>query len=197
MKRILMLSVAFLLSMGMLFAAAETLGGSQAAEFALNLASGEGLTPSYKAGFSKGPVDAVTDSVDDITSATMTINKDGDAELSADTYVYWQIQSNEALNIKLTWDEKMTGTNDSGNKLTWTVKSVPVRTENATDDGTGSESAIDDKILDRSSEAIANKKFKYATAGSQKLTITVEDAVNSITDDYSGTLTLSINSVGA
>ena len=194
MKRILVLSVAFLLAAGMLFAAVDSLGGSQGADFSLDLLTGTDLTSSYKAGFAHSAVDAVTDEVTDITSAPMTIDGNGDAILKTDTYVYWQIQSNTALNITLTWDDEMEGT-DPDNTLAWSVSSAPVRAQNA-DDGVASKDAIENKILDRTSAAIANKTFKYGTAGSQKLTITVDDAVNAVTDDYTGTLTLTINSIG-
>ena len=146
-------------------------------------------------GFSPEAVYSLDADVNGQSTANLTIS-DGVGTLvgSEERYIFWQIASPNALEISLSWPEKMKGTLPD-NYLGWSITTaLPVNQQVDTPITNGTVISEDDPsgtiVLDRTGN------FNFGTVGSQKLIIKTDPISTAIVDDYKGTLTLTVKAKG-
>ena len=201
MKKVLLVGLMVLLSMGMLFAVTDTDGtippSTEAAtdkvEFRLNLSgTGDGDTSSWVIGFSSTPYEkAATDlspitttqdlEIDD-TTHTASYGKDGGLN------AYWNITSGTPAVVSLYMEGALTGTSSTGGAdaptLGWSI-SVGENGKVGTKDSVyGPEDAI---VL------VTTEPSKgVVSIGSKPVVVTTADISKATPDTYTGSLVISI-----
>lgn len=203
MKKVLLVGLMVLLSMGMLFAVTDTDGpippSTEAAtdkvEFRLNLSgTGAGDTSSWVIGFSSTPYDDGADDFTPISNGTPNDLKIDDTTHTAsygkdgNLHAYWNITSGTSAVVRLYMEGALTGTptgaEGTAPTLDWSI-SVGENGAGGTKDSVyGSDNAI---VL------VTTEPSKgVVSIGSKPVVVTTADISKATPDTYTGSLVISI-----